>query len=158
MKLKEFMKKILSSPVTRAVLPVNQGMLFPAFTVTQDKLCLHFICHRSRVTGEGLQVWPPELYFQFAYPKGTLLTMQNLRYSPCFADSDFEEARLLPPRTAEERERYRDDMRRLEQLGDEILASWDASGTAELETYNSLLERILTPEQAACCRRLLGRA
>lgn len=156
MKLKEFIRKVQNTPVIRGLLPVNQGMLFPAFTVTEGKLCLHFLCHRSAVVKDGLQVWPPELYFQFAYPKGTLLAMQDLHYSPGFAGSDFKKAQLLPPRTPEERSRYRDSMQSLEQLGDEILQTWDAAGAAELEAYNRLLERVLLPEQAACYRRLLG--
>lgn len=158
MKLKEFIRKVQSSPVTRAVLPMGQGMLFPAFTVTEGKLCLHFICHRSSVTKDGLQIWPPEFYFQFAYPKGTLLTMQNLRYVPGFQETDFAAAQLLPPRTPDEQPRFRDNLRHLEQMGDEILETWDAAGTAELEAYNRLLECILTPEQAACLCRLLGMA
>ena len=156
MTLKEFLKTTQTSPVVRAVLPIEQGMLYPAFCVTRGKLCVHFLCHRSAVGKEGLKVWPPELHFQFAYPTGGILTFQDLKYSPAFAGTDFTAHSVIPPRSQEQRTWYQENIRRLETLGNSLLEAWDEQGSADPSEYMRVLERVLTPEQTAAYRRLMG--
>lgn len=156
MELKEFMKKIQQDPMRLHMLPVTQGMLYPAFSVVRGKLCAHFLCHRSAVKPEGLQIWPPEFYFQYVYPQGKPLAVRSLRYSTQWEDTDFDTPVLIPNRTPEERERTREAIKELTRLGDELLKAWDKNGTADVQAYNQQHAQVLERGQWELYRRFLG--
>lgn len=156
MELKEFMKKIQQDPVRFQMLPMTQGMLYPAFSVTQGKLCAHILCHRSAVKPEGLQIWPPEYYFQYVYPQGKSLAVQSLRYSAQWESTDFDTTTLIPNRTPEERECAREAIKELNRLGDELLNAWDETGTADVRAYHQQLAQVLESGQWELYRRFLS--
>lgn len=156
MTLKEFIRKVQTSPVLRDILPMDQGMLYPAFSITREKLCVHFLAHRTAVTAEGLQIWPPELYFQFTYPHGALLTVRTLAFDPDFSTADLQKPTLLPNRSPEEKEEYKKAMQRLIETGDSLLSAWDEAAKADVSAYNRALKAVLLPEQEALYNRLMG--
>ena len=156
MELKEFMKKIQKDPVRLHMLPMTQGMLYPAFSVCRGKLCAHILCHHSAVKPEGLQIWPPEYYLQYVYPQGKPLAAQSLKYSAQWGNADYDTPALIPNRTPEERERVREAIQELTRLGDELLKAWDENGTADVQAYNQQLAQVLESGQWELYRRFLG--
>lgn len=160
MKLREFIGKITGGAAVQEIVPCNQNLLYPRFSVARERLCLHFIGHTTAILADGLLIGVPEVYLQAAYPQGEILGYQNLKYSPAFAGTDFTRTVLLHNRTPEERARRKDAMVRLEALGDAVLEAWDRGGAAEslaglLADYHKMLAEVLEPEQAAAYARLL---
>lgn len=155
MKLREFIGKITASPASREIVPYNQNLLYPQFSVSRGQLCLHFIGHTAAVLEDGLLIGAPEVYLQVSYPQGEILGYQNLKYSPCFAETDFTHTTLIPNRTPEERTRRREAMARLETLGDAVLEAGEELA-GPLSDYRKMLAEVLEPEQMAAYDRLLG--
>lgn len=145
MKLREFIGKVTGGAAAQEIVPCNQNLLYPKFSVSREQLCLHFIGHTAAVLEDGLLIGVPEVYLQVSYPKGEILGYQNLKYSPAFADTDFVRTTLLHNRTPEERARHRDAMARLEALGDAVLEAWDWDG--ELQRENVLMTGDCGPDE-----------
>lgn len=133
MKLREFIGKITGGAAAQEIVPCNQNLLYPRFSVFREQLCLHFIGHTTAVLEDGLLIGAPEVYLQVSYPQGEILGYQNLKYSPAFADVNFARTTLLHNRTPEERARRRDAMARLEALGDAVLETWNLGEAAQHE-------------------------
>lgn len=133
MKLREFIGKITGGAAAQEIVPCNQNLLYPQFSVFREQLCLHFIGHTTIVLEDGLLIGVPEVYLQVSYPQGEILGYQNLKYSPAFADVDFAYTTLLHHRPPEERARRKDAMARLEALGDAVLETWDQGEAAQHE-------------------------
>lgn len=133
MKLREFIGKVTGGAAAQEIVPCNQNLLYPRFSVSRERLCLHFIGHTAAVLEDGLLIGVPEVYLQVSYPKGEILGYQNLKYSPSFADTDFMRTTLLHSRTPEERTRRRDAMARLEARGDAVLEAWDRGEAVQRE-------------------------
>lgn len=144
MKLREFIGKVTGGAAAQEIVPCNQNLLYPRFSVSRERLCLHFIGHTAAVLEDGLLIGVPEVYLQVSYPKGEILGYQNLKYSPSFADTDFMRTTLLHNRTPEERARRKDAMARLEALGDAVLEAWERGEAVQRE--NVLLTENYGPD------------
>lgn len=131
MKLREFIGKITGGAAVQEIVPCNQNLIYPQFSVFREQLCLHFIGHTTVVQADGLLIGVPEVYLQVSYPQGEILGYQNLKYSPAFAGMDFAHTTLLYNRAPEERARRKDAMARLEALGDAVLETWDLGEAAQ---------------------------
>ena len=105
---------------------------------------------------EGLQIWPPEYYFQYVYPQGKPLAVQSLKYSAQWENADFDAPVLIPNRTPKERERVREAIKELNRLGDGLLKALDENGTADVRAYHQQLARVLESGQWEMYRRFLG--
>lgn len=156
MELKELMKEIQKDVIQRGTLPMEQGMLYPAFSICRGKLCVHILSHRTAVKPEGLRIWPPEFYLQYSYPEVKPLAMANLKYSVLGKSTDFTAWAVIPVRTPEDKERSRENLKKLIELGSQLLKSWVETGTADPEAYQQQLAKVLEPAQWEMYAHLLG--
>lgn len=156
MELKELMKEIQKDVIQRGILPIEQGMLYPTFSICRGKLCTHILSHRTAVKPEGLRIWPPEYYLQYSYPNVKPLVIADLKYSILGVNTDFAASTVIPVRAPEEKERRCEDMKKLIELGDTLLKSWDETGAADLEAYQQQLAKVLEPTQWEMYAHIMG--
>lgn len=156
MELKQFINKLLTQPGLHSQLPVNQGMLYPCFDIRDGKLIAHFLTNASAITPEGMVQQMPLYHITALYPHGAVLGVENLKFNPCYADVDFTASTLIPKRTAEEKLLARQRMEELTKLVNEVLESWEATGTAAPAAYHEQLNTVLLPEQKALYQRVMG--
>lgn len=143
MTLQDFMRKIQQNSVCRSVLPADLAMLYPAFSVKRGILCAHILCHRAAVRPEGLEIWSPELSMELAYPQARLISIINLKFDGPYTDG----TKLIPNRSPEDKARYAGAIRKLTDLGDGLLTSWDETGSADVSAYNECLKSVLDASQ-----------
>lgn len=143
MTLQDFMRKVQQNSVCQSMLPVDLAMLYPAFSVKRGILCAHILCHRTAVKPAGLEIWPPELSLELAYPQAKPISIINLKFDGPYIDG----TKLIPNRSPEDKARYADAIRKLTGLGDELLASWDENGSADISAYNECLKPVLDISQ-----------
>ena len=155
MELKQFINLLQQNPALRAVVPMNQGMLYPRFAVQGGVLCVHFLTNASNITPEGMLMHTPAYHIAAQYPGGRLLCVESLRCRPDLQDVDFSAVTLLPKPDAEQKPVLRERLHRLTALVNGVFSRWDETSTADPEEYHALLEQVLTAEQAALYRRIL---
>lgn len=156
MELKQFMNTMQQNVGLRSLLPLNQGMLYPWFTVTGGRLCAHFLANASVITSEGMVLHTPAYHVIGCYPEGTIGCIENLRYNPAFRDVDFGATTLLKKRDAEEKQQAKERMRRLTELVNEVLRQWDETGTADFTAYHQQLAAVLTEQQLQMYHMVTG--
>lgn len=156
MELKQFINTLQQSPALRAMVPMNQGMLYPWFTLLDGKLCVHFLTNASNVTPEGMLLHTPAYHVAALYPSGRLLCVESLRCRADFQDVDFSAATLMPKPDPIRKQEGKARMRRLTELVNDVLHQWDETGTADFTAYHELLQIVLTEQQAQMYRKLTG--
>ncbi len=156
MELKQFIHTLQQDPALRRLLPINQGMLYPCFTLCEGKLCAHFLTHASSITPEGMVLYPPAYHVAALYPQGSILCVENLRCNPGFQDVDFAATTLVTKPGPEEKQQRKAQIARLKVLADRVLADWDETGTADFTAYHSLLQEVLTSQQTQLYGRVTG--
>lgn len=156
MELKQFINKMMQSNGLRAMLPVNQGLLYPCFTICEGNLCAHFLAHGSNITPEGMVQHMPLYHVTSLYPRGSVVSIENLRFNPAFADTDFSASTLIPRRSPEEKQKAKEQMQQLTNLVNGALDSWDETGRADFDAYHEKLTQVLQPEQLQMYRKVMG--
>lgn len=146
------MRKVQQNPVCRSMLPVDLTMLYPAFSVKRGILCAHILCHRAAVRPEGLEIWPPELRLEIAYPQVRPISVVNLKFDGVYPEG----TKLLPNRAPEEKASRAEAIRSLIALGDALLANWEKTGDADLSAYHKCLSAVLEPAQWELLATLAG--
>lgn len=154
MKLNEYLNKLHKTPVFRGVLPMNQGALYPLFSVVNGRLCAHFLTHNTEMSNEGMKVYHPEYYLVFTYPDCTPLKFERLPYNPAFAQTDFKAFELIARPSKEDAESKRKALTEVLQLADNLLADWDEKKSADTEAYNSAYFSLLTEKQKEVLKKL----
>lgn len=156
MELKQFINKMMQSNVLRAMLPVNQGLIYPCFAVREGNLCVHFLACSSNITPEGLVQNMPLYHVASLYPQGRVVGIENLKYNPSFADVDFTATTVIPKRDPEQKQKAREQMQQLTALVNGVLGSWDEKGTADFDAYHEKLAQVILPEQLQMYRKVMG--
>ena len=154
MKLSEYLEKLQKSSIFRSVLPMNQGVLYPLFSVVNEKLCTHFITHRTEFSDEGLKVYYPEFYMVFTYPGCALVKFERLACSPDFAGEDFDSYEVMRNFSAEEASVRKKEIKDVLKLAENIFDQWDSSMIADAEMYNSAYFKLLTEKQQEVLNKL----
>ena len=157
MELKQFINKMQQSSGLRSMLPMHQGMLYPYFTITNGRLCAHFLTHASKIIPEGLVIYPPEYHIVSCYPEGDIRCIRDLKYDPAFASIDYSQTALLEKKSPAERETAKQNLQKLAELSDCILSQWEQTGDADLAGYHSQLAQVLTQQQYQMYLEVTGR-
>lgn len=156
MELKQFINTMMQSRGLRALLPVSQGLLYPCFTTRDGMLCAHFLANSSTIQPEGMVQYTPITHVTALFPGGAVVSVENLKFNPCFRDVDFTASTLIPKRSPEEKQQARENMALLTQLVNQVLTHWEETGTADTEAYHRQLSKVLLPQQWALYQRVMG--
>lgn len=154
MELNEYLKNLHQSTVFRSILPMNQGALYPMFSVKNGKLCAHFLAHKTEITKDGIKVYYPEFYMTFTYPGCTLVKFDRLAFDPTFSAEDFNTFEVINKPDAEELKQKKKELNAVLQLADKVLSDWDKNESADVGEYNSAYFKILTEKQREVLKKL----
>ena len=154
MKLNEYLKKIHQSSVFRSLLPINQGALYPMFSVENGKLCAHFITHKTEMTKDGIKAYHPEFYLTFTYPGCTLVKFDRLAFDKAFSSENFDAFEVINKPGAEELQQRKNELNAALQLAEKLLSEWDENELADVSEYNSAYFKILTEKQREVFKKL----
>ena len=154
MKLNEYLKKLHQSPMFRSVLPMNQGALYPMFSVENGKLCSHFLTHKTEITKDGMKVYHPEFYLTFTYPGCTLVKFERLAFDKAFSAENFDTFEVINKPDADELNQRKNELNEVLQLAEKVLGEWDENESADVSEYNSAYFKILTEKQREVFKKL----
>ncbi len=154
MKLNEYLKKLNQSPVFRSVLPMNQGALYPMFSVENGKLCAHFLTHKTEITKDGMKVYHPEFYLTFTYPGCALVKFERLAFDSAFSAESLNTFEVINKPTQEELSQKKSEISAVLQLAEKVLVEWDENESADVSEYNSAYFKILTEKQREVFKKL----
>lgn len=77
---KECIHKIQRHPAVTAVVPLEEGLQWPAFTMEHGKLCAQvYFCH-TRLDGAFLRIDPPRYVCKLSYPFEHIILLEDLAY------------------------------------------------------------------------------
>lgn len=161
---KQFLANVQGNEILRKMIPLEQGMLYPAFSLINGELCVHFLYHRLRVRENGLEIWKPQYEAAVLYPQGRVVRVQNLTFHPQFCDKDYHTPQLLLPKSPEEKARYQRAVKGYEEaLALVLKAAGDPAGEHRdqrlrdgIKQYYVALGELLLPEQYETYGRLTG--
>lgn len=156
MELKQYINILQQSPALRAMVPMNQGMLYPRFTLLDGKLCVHFLTNASSITPEGMVLQAPAYHIAALYPSGRLLCVESLRCRAELQSEDFSATTLLPRPDAAQKQEGKARMQKLTALVNDVFRQWDEAGTADFTAYHALLRAVLTGQQDRLYRIVTG--
>lgn len=89
--IREFLKKVNTSPVVRAYVALDRGQGFPMLDIVGDRLLVTVFYYRVLPReGDKSLVMPPEYVLSFDYPSGKLARFEALRMSERGQEVDFE--------------------------------------------------------------------
>ncbi len=154
MKLNVYLEKLRGDSVFRTVLPVNQSILYPMFSVQNGNLCAHFLTHKTEIGTDGFKAFFPEFYMVFSYPGGKLMKFERLSLHRNFTVEDFASFDLVAKPSAEEAERKRNELSKLLDSAEKILTEWEETESADVETYNQAYFNFLTEKQKQALKKL----
>ncbi|MCH1950729.1 hypothetical protein MCJ35_16110 [Enterocloster sp. OA13] len=164
MEWKQFMVNVQGNDILGKMIPLEQGMLYPAFSLINGELCVHFLYHRMRIKENGLEIWKPQYEAVVLYPQGRLVRVQNLMYHPGFCDKDYHTPQLLTSKSQEEKNRYQ----KAAKLHEEALAyvikeAGEPAGEGRtqrlrdgIRQYHRALKELLLAEQYETYCKLTG--
>ena len=161
---KQFLANVQGNEILRKMIPLEQGMLYPAFSLINGELCVHFLYHRLRVRENGLEIWKPQYEAAVLYPQGRVVRVQNLTFHPQFCDKDDHTPQLLLPKSPDEKIRYQKASKRYEEALALMLKEAGAPAGEhrdqrlrdEIEQYYMALRELLLPDQYDTYCRLTG--
>lgn len=154
MKLNEYLNKLHKSPVFRSILPLNQGALYPMFSVENGKLCAHFLTHKTEKTKDGLKVYYPEFHLTFTYPGCVLVKFERLAYNTNFSAEIFNTFEIISKPDAEQLSKRKNEIGAVLQLAENVLTQWDERESADVNEYNSAYFEIITEKQREVFKNL----
>lgn len=147
MKLNDYLEKIRQSSVFRNIIPVNQGVIYPVFSIRNGVLCASFLAHRTEMIGDELKIYFPEFYMTFTYPEGVLVSFERLAFSSEFTPEQLNSFEIMHRPSAQEALRKKEELKAVLSLGDRILTEWDTLKIADISRYNSAYLKIVTEKQ-----------
>lgn len=161
---KQFLDNVQGNEILRKMIPLEQGMLYPAFSLINGELCVHFLYHRLRVRENGLEIWKPQYEAAVLYPQGRVVRVQNLTFHPQFCEKDYHTPQLLLPKSPEEKVRYQRAAKMyeealaqvLKEAGNLVREHKDQGLRDGIMQYYVALKELLLPEQYEIYCRLTG--
>ena len=153
MKLSELVDILRHKAVIREMLPMNEGFLYPVFTVKDGELCAHFLTCTSKRVPMGVEMSVPHYHIVVLCPEGRVVCAENLRYRPDLKDYDFDRYDIISPMTPERRLEVRSSNQEAVRLAGEVLTAWEDTSSVQLESYDHALKEVLTRKQSDmyCC-------
>ena len=160
----QFLTNVQGNEILRKMIPLEQGMLYPAFSLMNGELCVHFLYHRLQIQENGLQIWKPQYEAAVLYPQGRIVRVQNLIFHPQFCDKDYHTPQLLLPKSPEEKIRYQKASKRyeealalvLKEAGTPAGEHKDQGLRDGITQYYGALKELLLPEQYEIYCRITG--
>ena len=154
MKFDDYLEKIRKSSIFRNIIPVNQGVIYPIFSIRNGELCASFLAHRTEIRNGELRIYFPEFYMTFTYPNGVLLNFERIAYNPEFTAEELSSFEIMPKLSAQVTLRKREELENILSLGNKILTEWDMKKTADVGEYNSAYLKIVTEKQRKIFEKL----
>lgn len=142
MSFREFNLAIMRDPMLGHLLPLEIRRSYPRLRMEGSALCAEFV--GFKLVPAKAAAYPPAYYLKITYPQCALQSFERLTAGP-----ERPEPHPMTPRDPE-------DVKRLAELCDQALERYDekADGLeAALTAYNTLLEKLLEPEQLAVLER-----
>lgn len=82
MTIREVIDAIQKHPAVLCSIPLEASMGFPAVTICNNRLCLHFLYYNTKLTEDKILLYEPRYSLKTVHPFNRIVKIEDLSYNP----------------------------------------------------------------------------